>query len=148
MGKCINHPDRETPYLCMKHQIYLCEECLHCKDPNVYCKHRPGCPIWFMSKRQEGWAAEDQQEAAAAAVSVTFMPDGQTVDVPVNTSLLDAARIADVHVNASCNGKGSCGKCKLKVTNGTADAPPTPLLSDGEKARAMCSPAKAGLPVM
>jgi hypothetical protein len=28
MGKCINHPDRETPYLCMKHQIYLCEECL------------------------------------------------------------------------------------------------------------------------
>ena len=27
MGTCINHPERETPYICMKHQIYLCEEC-------------------------------------------------------------------------------------------------------------------------
>ncbi len=135
MGKCINHPDRETPYLCMKHQIYLCEECLRCKDPNVYCKHRPGCPIWFMSKRQEGWAAEDQQEVAAAAGKVTFMPDGQTVAVPPNTTLLDAARLADVHVNASCNGKGSCGKCKLVVVDGTVDAASTPLLSDGEKAK-------------
>lgn len=36
MGTCINHPDRETSYICMKHQIYLCEECLHCMDPNVY----------------------------------------------------------------------------------------------------------------
>lgn len=135
MGTCINHPDRETPYLCMKHQIYLCEECLHCKDPNVYCKHRPSCPIWFMSKRQEGWAAEDQQEAAAATVKVSFLPDGQIVDVPTNTTLLEAARLADVHVNASCNGKGSCGKCKLVVTDGTVNAPPTPLLSDGEKAK-------------
>ena len=135
MGKCINHPDRETPYLCMKHQIYLCEECLHCKDPNVYCKHRPGCPIWFMSKRQEGWAAEDQQDAAGATVKVSFLPDGQTVEVPNDTTLLEAARLADVHVNASCNGKGSCGKCKLVVAEGTVDAPPTPLLSDGEKSK-------------
>ena len=135
MGTCINHPDRETPYICMKHQIYLCEECLHCKDPNVYCKHRPSCPIWFMSKRQEGWAAEDQKEAAVATAKVSFLPDGQTVDVPTNTTLLEAARLADVHVNASCNGKGSCGKCKLVVTNGTVSAPPTPLLSDGEKAK-------------
>lgn len=134
MGKCINHPERETPYICMKHQTYLCEECLRCKDPNVYCKHRPGCPIWFMSKRQEGWDEEDRREGAAA-VKVSFLPGGPTVEVPINTSLLAAARTADVHINASCNGKGSCGKCKLVVTEGTVDAPPTPLLSDGEKAK-------------
>lgn len=52
MGKCTNHPDRETPYICMKHQVYLCEECLHCRDPKIYCKHRSACPIWFMDKRQ------------------------------------------------------------------------------------------------
>jgi hypothetical protein len=44
MGKCINHPDRETRFFYMKHQLYLCEAC---KDPHLYCKHRPSCPIWM-----------------------------------------------------------------------------------------------------
>lgn len=113
MGTCINHPDRETPYICMKHQIYLCEECLACKDPDIYCKHRSACPIWFMSKRKQGWNAEDNREAAAAVHTITFLPDKKTISMPAGSTLLDAAQAADVHVNASCNGKGSCGKCKL-----------------------------------
>ncbi|MEJ2041149.1 MAG: ASKHA domain-containing protein, partial [Desulfosarcinaceae bacterium] len=47
--------------------------------------------------------------------------------------LLDAARLADFHVNASCNGSGACGKCKLVVTSGETESPSTPLLSDAEK---------------
>jgi uncharacterized 2Fe-2S/4Fe-4S cluster protein (DUF4445 family) len=133
MGKCINHPDRETPYLCMKHQIYLCEECLECKDPKIYCKHRSACPIWFMSKRQENWDAEEEQAAAATDCTVTFQPEGRTVSVPAGSTLLEAAQAADVHVNASCNGKGSCGKCKLVVASGAVESPPTPLLTDAEK---------------
>lgn len=54
MGQCIHHPDRVTSYLCMKHNIYLCEECLQCRDPDIYCKFRPSCPIWFLTKRQAG----------------------------------------------------------------------------------------------
>ena len=125
MGTCINHPDRETPYICMKHQIYLCEECLECRDPKIYCKHRSACPIWFMSKRKAGWEAEDKQ--AAATHTVTFLPDGRTVSVPADSTLLEATQAADVHVNASCSGKGSCGKCKLVVTSGEVGIQPTPL---------------------
>ena len=51
MGYCINHPDRETHYKCMKHDMYLCEECLECRDPDLYCKFRPSCPIYFMTKK-------------------------------------------------------------------------------------------------
>jgi uncharacterized 2Fe-2S/4Fe-4S cluster protein (DUF4445 family) len=134
MGKCVNHPDRETPYICMKHQTYLCEECLHCKDPKVYCKYRPGCPIWFMSKRKEGWAEEDRQDTVTTR-TVIFLPDGRTIEVPAQTTLLEAARRAEVHLNASCNGKGSCGKCKLVVKKGKVDAQPTPLLSENEIAK-------------
>jgi hypothetical protein len=82
MGKCINHPDRETPYICMKHQIYLCEACLACRDPKIYCKFRPSCPIWFIGKRKAGWEAEDTERAAAAAYQVPFLTDGQTVTMP------------------------------------------------------------------
>ena len=135
MGFCINHPDRETSYLCMKHNIYLCEECLACRDPEIYCKFRPSCPIWFMSKRKAGLDNEAEEKAAAFASSyrVNFVSDEKAVSVPPGTTLLEAARLADVHVNASCNGKGACGKCKLVVTAGSTENPSTPLLSDTEK---------------
>lgn len=81
MGKCIHHPERNTPYLCMKHQVYLCEECLQCKDPNIYCKHRTACPIWFMRKRQKGWDA-DTKSTAADACTVRFRPDRRTAFFP------------------------------------------------------------------
>ncbi len=51
MGQCAKHPDRETNFLCMKHNVYMCEECLNCRDPEIHCKHRSSCPIWFMEKR-------------------------------------------------------------------------------------------------
>ncbi len=51
MGKCKFHPERETAYKCMKHDYYLCEECLDCKDPDLYCKFRSSCAIHFLSKK-------------------------------------------------------------------------------------------------
>jgi len=50
MGRCINHPEVETSYNCMKHNVYLCGQCLKCRDPEIYCKFRPSCTIWFMSR--------------------------------------------------------------------------------------------------
>ncbi|MEJ2158091.1 MAG: ASKHA domain-containing protein [Desulfobacteraceae bacterium] len=135
MGKCIHHPEIETPYICMKHQIYLCRECLACRDPDIYCKFRPSCPIWFMTKRKASLDRETEEKAAAlqASLKVHFATDGKTVNVAPGTTLLEAARQADVHINASCNGKGACGKCKLAVTAGRTKNPSTPLLSDTEK---------------
>lgn len=51
MGSCINHPDRETSYHCQKHNIDMCEECLRCRDPELYCKYRTACVIHFLSKK-------------------------------------------------------------------------------------------------
>lgn len=59
MAQCACHPEIESRFLCMKHNLYLCEECLTCRDPRIYCKHRSACAIWFMTKRKQGWEAED-----------------------------------------------------------------------------------------
>ena len=67
MGKCQNHPEQETNYLCMKHNIYLCEDCLVCRDPKLYCKFRQSCPIWFIHKeimRKKRFEAETQETLA------------------------------------------------------------------------------------
>ena len=135
MATCINHPDREARFVCMKHEIPLCEECLECRDPNLYCKFRTSCPIWFMQKRKQTWDAEEREAEVRAKeqIQVTFAPNGQTAMVDPGATLLDAARAVDVPINASCNGKGSCGKCKLIVDSGDVETTPSPLLTDREK---------------
>jgi len=50
MGTCINHPNIETQTICMKYSKYLCDECIKCQDPELYCKFRSACTIWFMEK--------------------------------------------------------------------------------------------------
>jgi hypothetical protein len=52
MGRCAAHPDRETAFQCLKHELFLCEACLRCRDPQLYCKHRPACPIWYAHRRR------------------------------------------------------------------------------------------------
>jgi uncharacterized 2Fe-2S/4Fe-4S cluster protein (DUF4445 family) len=135
MGFCINHPDRETSYACMKHDVYLCEECLECRDPNIYCKYRASCPIWFVTKKLGGLDSKSPAatETEEGKCTIVFSPDEKKVVVPYGTTLLKAAYIANVHLNASCNGKGSCGKCKLVVDSGQVEKLPTPLLTDAEK---------------
>ena len=45
--------------LCMKYQMYLCEQCLKCRDPNLYCKFRSSCPISFLEKERKGEKEKD-----------------------------------------------------------------------------------------
>jgi len=58
MGKCVRHPDIDTDFICQKHQVYLCNQCLVCRDPQLYCRFRTACPIDFMQRSGETWAAE------------------------------------------------------------------------------------------
>jgi len=58
MGRCASHPDRETPYQCMKHGVFMCEQCFRCRDPELYCKHRTACPIHFLQKSRKRRDAE------------------------------------------------------------------------------------------
>ena len=53
---------------------------------------------------------------------IVFQPSGRSVDVPVGTELLDAARQAGVEVNSPCGGKGTCGKCLVRILEGDVDA--------------------------
>jgi len=131
MGKCVNHPNRETSYQCPKHNIYLCEDCLICRDPDIYCKFRSSCPIYFATKK--GFNDSPPLTDASGEAQVIFHPDTIPVRVPQGTTLLEAARQAGIYVNASCNGKGSCGKCKL-IVKGEHDGGDSPLLSAGERA--------------
>jgi len=57
-------------------------------------------------------------------IRVTFLPDNKTVEVSEDALLLEAARLAGVFIETPCGGKGTCQKCRVKITvNGiTSDA--------------------------
>jgi hypothetical protein len=42
----------EKRYVCLKHDITMCEKCLRCRDPEIYCKHRHACTIHFLTRRK------------------------------------------------------------------------------------------------
>lgn len=49
-------------------------------------------------------------------------------------NLLDVARKTNVAIDAPCSGNGSCGKCRVKLLNGTLDSPRTRHISEEEYA--------------
>jgi len=66
LGHCLNHPDRETSYVCMKHNIYMCQHCLVCRDPQIYCKFRTACPIHFLTKRKGNLDGQGEEKSEAS----------------------------------------------------------------------------------
>jgi len=52
---------------------------------------------------------------------ITFLPSNKTIEVKTGTELLDASRFAEVDIQASCGGKGTCGNCIMHVDSGEVD---------------------------
>ena len=64
---------------------------------------------------------------------VRFEPSGVKTEVPRGATVLEAARRAGVYLSSICGGDGTCGKCKVILSEGEVDAPSSTLLSDKER---------------
>ena len=51
-------------------------------------------------------------------IKVTFQPSGRSVYVLPGTLLLEAAGRAGIILQTPCGGKGTCGKCKVRLVGG------------------------------
>ncbi|MBS6196234.1 MAG: DUF4445 domain-containing protein [Clostridiales bacterium] len=68
---------------------------------------------------------------------VTFrFESGEAVEAfaAAEENLLEVARKTNVAIDAPCSGNGSCGKCRVKLLNGTLDSPRTRHISEEEYA--------------
>ncbi|HWQ08568.1 MAG TPA: 2Fe-2S iron-sulfur cluster-binding protein, partial [Holophaga sp.] len=54
--------------------------------------------------------------------TVTFAPDMRRVAVAAGTTLLEAARLAGILIEAPCDGSGTCGKCRVRARGDAPDA--------------------------
>jgi uncharacterized 2Fe-2S/4Fe-4S cluster protein (DUF4445 family) len=53
---------------------------------------------------------------------ITFYPNRKTVDIQDGQSILKAAGAGGIHINATCGGKGNCGKCRVVIKEGKVKA--------------------------
>ena len=56
---------------------------------------------------------------------ITFLPSGKSVTAQTGETLLRIISAAGIPIDGSCNGKGTCGRCKVKLLRGKA-APADP----------------------
>jgi uncharacterized 2Fe-2S/4Fe-4S cluster protein (DUF4445 family) len=56
----------------------------------------------------------------AGRVQLSFSPSGREVRVPPGVSLFDAASWNGIAIDSTCGGHGTCRKCKVRLTSGTA----------------------------
>lgn len=66
---------------------------------------------------------------------ITFFPDNKTIEVPQDVSVLKAANMLDIHINASCGGKATCGKCVVSIKEGEFETEQSSHLSREETGR-------------
>jgi uncharacterized 2Fe-2S/4Fe-4S cluster protein (DUF4445 family) len=52
---------------------------------------------------------------------VTFLPYDIHIQVAAGESVIRAAMEAGVHINASCGGEGVCGKCRVRLEQGSVE---------------------------
>jgi uncharacterized 2Fe-2S/4Fe-4S cluster protein (DUF4445 family) len=52
---------------------------------------------------------------------VTFLPHEISIQTPAGESVIRAAMDAGVHINASCGGEGLCGKCRIRIEQGSLE---------------------------
>ena len=61
--------------------------------------------------------------------NIIFQPPGKTIDVPPGTELLEAIRKAEIEIESPCGGRGTCGKCIVRITSGKVDSDSLGILS-------------------
>jgi uncharacterized 2Fe-2S/4Fe-4S cluster protein (DUF4445 family) len=68
-------------------------------------------------------------------IRVDFNPSGQSVYVLPGTLLLEAAERAGVAIENACDGRGTCGKCRVKIISGRVQSNDQPGLGREDAAR-------------
>ncbi|NMA70014.1 MAG: 2Fe-2S iron-sulfur cluster binding domain-containing protein, partial [Desulfitobacterium sp.] len=62
-------------------------------------------------------------------VKITFLPGHKVIEVPEGSTILQAAVSAGEQIESTCGGRGTCGKCKVKVEEGSI----APSIDPGKK---------------
>jgi phthalate 4,5-dioxygenase reductase subunit len=99
--------------------------------------HWPSSSIHF-----EAFAEPARQLPDDKPFTVRLAKSGMTVDVPAGTTILEAVRANGVDVPSSCE-SGTCGTCRTRLLDGTADHRDLVLAAHEQKSSVMICVSRA-----
>jgi uncharacterized 2Fe-2S/4Fe-4S cluster protein (DUF4445 family) len=65
-------------------------------------------------------------------MKIRFLPRDVVLEAHSGETVLETAMRSAVHINASCGGNGSCGKCRVKILEGSVESPIHPKIAQWE----------------
>lgn len=69
-----------------------------------------------MKKKKKEWGLNCA--LMSAEIEVVFQPYGKRKKFPSGTTVMEAAKTLGIDISSLCGGRGTCGKCKVKVQKG------------------------------
>lgn len=76
--------------------------------------------------------------ASSKKVKVTFLPEGSEIEVPMGYNLRQAILDAGLNVDSSCGGVGTCGRCMVKVDQGSYHAKKSRFITKEDSKAGYC----------
>ncbi len=76
------------------------------------------------SRRPAESSEGDDGDAMTGKLQVTYRPSGKTAHVPAGTTLFSAAHWAGLPIESTCGGRGTCGKCAVRVVQAVPEPAP------------------------
>src|SRR6202521_3858907 len=69
-----------------------------------------------------GGGRQNRGRVIQRKLEVRYLPFERTTRVPAGTTLFSAAHWIDLPIDSTCGGRGTCGKCKVRVVKNLPDA--------------------------
>ncbi len=57
----------------------------------------------------------------ASKIKIIFQPSGKSAAAETGTTILQAAEDCGIQINTPCGGKGTCGKCRVRISKGAVE---------------------------
>ncbi|AYG02219.1 PDR/VanB family oxidoreductase [Gryllotalpicola protaetiae] len=123
-ASAVVHHSRDTgtrldlwPYLAEPNdtQIYCCGSAALMDEVSALTAHWNPRSIHF-----EDFVGVAARQKGDSEFRLIWRPTGTTLNVPADTTALDAIRSAGIYVDSSCQA-GTCGTCRLTLFSGDAD---------------------------
>ena len=74
-----------------------------------------------MDREPPGGASRGGNVTTVRKLEITYLPSGTTAHVPAGTTVFNGAHWAGLPIDSTCGGRGTCGKCGVRVVEGTAE---------------------------
>jgi uncharacterized 2Fe-2S/4Fe-4S cluster protein (DUF4445 family) len=76
---------------------------------------------WHSEKPKKRRRNLSEHPVTTTKITIEFQPQDKVTRIPPGTTIFNAANWIGLPIDSTCGGRGTCGKCKVRILEGSAD---------------------------